>query len=114
MESTKHRAKSTQLVIRLPDRLSVHMELMASEGPHFHLSLSRSTRLASPARVDLQQSEFLADPVDSFRLTLLVLVDDEQSNLNLVFRMAPMVGEGLAGYRIVSRTGEDEYSCFGY
>jgi hypothetical protein len=64
---------------------------------------------------DFQQSEFLADPVHNCRLTLIVLVDAVQENLNLLFRIAPMAGEGSVGYRsFVCRTGEDEYACFEY
>ena len=64
---------------------------------------------------DFQQSEFLADPVENCRLTLFVLVDTERANLNLLFRIAPMVGDGSVGYRcFVCRTGEDEYACFEY
>jgi len=64
---------------------------------------------------DFQYSEFLADPVESCRLTLFVLVDGERANLNLLFRIAPMDGEGSVGYRsFVCRTGEDEYACFEY
>jgi hypothetical protein len=64
---------------------------------------------------DFQQSEFRADPVDNHRLTLFVLVDAERANLNLLFRITPMGGEGSVGYRsFVSRTGDDEYACFEY
>jgi len=64
---------------------------------------------------DFQQAEFLAHRVDNCRLTLFVLVDAEWANVNLLFRIAPMVGEGTVGYRsFVSRTGEDEYACFDY
>jgi len=64
---------------------------------------------------DFQQSEFLADPVNNCRLTLIVLVDADQENLNLLFRISPLVGEGSVGYRsFVCRTGEDEYACFEY
>ena len=64
---------------------------------------------------DFQHSEFLADPVDNCRLTLFVLVDGGRASLNLLFRIAPMVGEGSVGYRsFVCRTAEDEYACFEY
>ena len=62
-----------------------------------------------------QHSEFLSDPLRNCRLTLFVLVDDELANLNLLFRVAPMIGEGSVGFRSsICRTGEDEYACFEY
>jgi len=62
-----------------------------------------------------QQTRFRDDPIDNCRLTLLVMTDQTRRNLNLAFRLEPIIGEGSITYRsFVTRTAEDEYACFEY
>ena len=62
-----------------------------------------------------QQKRFRDEPIENCRLTLLLVTDPARSNLNLVFRLEPIIGEGSISYSsLVRRTSEDEYACFEY